>query len=58
LRSLCRNSAVIAVAFANAGEIGLEAAADTGRACSGSGRPLPYAVPVLLASILTIHWMR
>jgi prepilin peptidase CpaA len=58
LGSLFRNSAVIAVSFANAGEIGLEQAADTGKACSGSGRPLPYAVPVLLATILTIHWMR
>ena len=58
LRALFRNSAVIAVTFAHAGEIGIEQAADTGRACSGTGRPLPYAVPVLLATVLTIQWMR
>jgi prepilin peptidase CpaA len=55
LAKLFRNSAVIAMSLANAGESGLDQAAETGRACSGNaGRPLPYAVPVLLATLLVI----
>jgi prepilin peptidase CpaA len=56
LTSLLRNSAVIATTYANAGQVGLERAVETGKACSGSSR-LPYAVPVLLATVLTIHWL-
>lgn len=55
LARLFRNSAVIAVSLAHAGESGLDQAAKTGRACSGNtGRPLPYAVPVLLATLIVV----
>ena len=55
LAKLFRNSAVIAMSLAQAGDGGLDQAAETGRACSGStGRPLPYAVPVLLATLLVV----
>lgn len=58
LGKLFRNSAVIAVSLAQAGESGLDQAAETGRACSGNtGRPLPYAVPVLLATLLVFAGM-
>lgn len=58
LTKLFRNSAVIAMSLANSGEHGLDEAAETGRACSGTGgRPLPYAVPVLLATLLVVARM-
>ena len=58
LTKLFRNSAVIAMSLTHPGEGGLEQAAETGRACSGtSGRPLPYAVPVLLATLLVVAKM-
>ena len=58
LTQLFRNSTVIAMSFAQAGEHGLENAAETGRACSGTtGRHLPYAVPVLLATLAVIARM-
>ena len=58
LTKLFRNSAVIAMSLAQAGESGLDQAAETGRACSGdTGRPLPYAVPVLLATLLVFARM-
>ena len=58
LTKLFRNSAVIAASLAQAGEHGFEQAAETGRACSGTtGRPLPYAVPVLLATLFVVARM-
>jgi prepilin peptidase CpaA len=58
LARLFRNSAVIAMSLAHAGESGLDQAAETGRACSGNtGRPLPYAVPVLLATLTVVARM-
>lgn len=56
LAKLFRNSAVIAVSLAHAsGPDALEQAAGTGKACSTTeGKPLPYAVPVLLATILLL----
>jgi prepilin peptidase CpaA len=57
LAALCRNSTVIAVTLAHAGELGLEQAAETGRACSTEARPLPYAVPVLLATLAVVSWL-
>jgi prepilin peptidase CpaA len=55
LAKLLRNSTIIAMNFAAAGEAGagsLEQAVETGKACSSDGRHLPYAVPVLLAVLL------
>jgi prepilin peptidase CpaA len=57
LVALFRNSAVIAVSLTHAGEIGLERAAETGKACSAAARPLPYAVPILAATLIVIHWV-
>ncbi len=52
LRNLFRNSAVIALSLTQAGD--LEQAAETGKACSSDGKPLPYAVPVFFATTLTL----
>jgi prepilin peptidase CpaA len=58
LARLFRNSAVIAMSLAQAsGPDALDGAAGAGKACSdgaGAGKPLPYAVPVLLAVLLMI----
>ncbi len=50
LTQLFRNSAVIALSLTQAGDF--EEAAEAGKACSGDGKPLPYAVPVLFATAL------
>jgi prepilin peptidase CpaA len=54
LTRLFQNSTVIAMNFAAASDAGgLERAAETGQACSSSSR-LPYAVPVLLATLVVL----
>jgi prepilin peptidase CpaA len=59
LAKLVRNSAVIATTLVHADGAGVVQAAETGKACSGSaagttGKPLPYAVPLLLATLATL----
>jgi prepilin peptidase CpaA len=55
LTKLFRNSAVIALSLAQAGDGGaVEQAAETGKVCSGEGKPLPYAVPVFFAVVITL----
>ena len=54
MRVLFRNSALITANFACASELGLEQAIDTGRACRSISRPLPYAVPVLIATLVVL----
>jgi prepilin peptidase CpaA len=49
LRVLTRNSAMLAVNLAHLNEVGLEHATLTGQSCRSVDRPLPFAVPVLLA---------
>jgi len=51
LRVLSRNSAVLAVNLIHVGDVGLEHTTATGQSCRSVDRPLPYAVPVLLAVI-------
>jgi prepilin peptidase CpaA len=59
LRILSRNSAVLAVNLVHLGDVGVEHAAATGRSCRSVEKPLPYAVPVLLAvsSLLAAGWI-
>ena len=55
LTKLFRNSAVIALSFAQAGDSSsLEQATETGKLCSGEGKRLPYAVPVFFAMVITL----
>lgn len=50
LGMLARNSALVAVNFVRMGEAGgVEGASAVGSACRSVDRPLPYAVPALLA---------
>jgi prepilin peptidase CpaA len=49
LNTLLRNSALVAVNLAHLNELGIKHVSDTGRSARSVDRPLPYAVPVLLA---------
>jgi len=52
LRALFKNSAMVAVNMANVNHLGVEHVVSTGQACRSIDRPLPYAVPVLLATLM------
>jgi hypothetical protein len=51
---LFRNSALVAMNLVHVRHVGLEHASATGRTAKSIGRPLPYAVPVLLAAIVVV----
>jgi prepilin peptidase CpaA len=50
-RTLLRNSAVLAINLVHLNELGAEQVMETGRESRSVDRPLPYAVPVLLATL-------
>jgi prepilin peptidase CpaA len=52
LFALFRNSAVLTMNLMHVGELGARHVAETGQACRSIDRPLPYAVPVLVATVL------
>jgi prepilin peptidase CpaA len=54
LSVLFRNSAVLGVSLINIESIGADAVCETGKACRSIERPLPYAVPVLIAFLLVV----
>ena len=54
LRVLFRNSAVLAVNLAHASELGINHVEQTGKHCRSVDRPLPYAVPTLLATAIVV----
>ncbi len=51
---LFHNSALIAANFAHTSVVGLEHAIETGKACRSINRPLPFAVPLLIATVLVL----
>lgn len=51
LRQLFRNSAALAISAINVQSLGVEHASDTARSCRVKGKPVPIAVPALLAWI-------
>jgi prepilin peptidase CpaA len=53
-RKLLRNSAVLAVSMAHAGDLGMDHVRATGQSSRSIDRPLPYAVPVLIAVSLLL----
>jgi prepilin peptidase CpaA len=53
-RVLFRNTAVLAVNLAHVNDVGLDHAKATGQSCRSVDRPLPYAVPVLIAMSILI----
>jgi len=54
LKLLFSNTFVLVLNFLHVGELGLESVAQTGKSCRSVDRPLPYAVPVLLAVLLMV----
>jgi prepilin peptidase CpaA len=52
LFKLGRNSAMLAVNLIHLDQVGLEHATLTGQACRSVDRPLPFAVPVLVAVVV------
>jgi prepilin peptidase CpaA len=54
LSALFRNSAVLTVNLINIDSIGADAVCETGKACRSIERPLPYAVPVLIAVLIVL----
>jgi len=58
LFALFRNSAVVAMSLMHVGELGVQHAAETGQACRSIDRPLPYAVPVLVATLVVVTLLR
>ena len=57
LFALFRNSAVLTMTILHVGELGTRTVTETGQACRSVDRPLPYAVPVLLATILIVGFV-
>ena len=55
LRALLRNSAVLAINLAHVREFGVDHVAETGQTTRSVDRPLPYAVPVLAATLLYLY---
>jgi prepilin peptidase CpaA len=53
-RILVRNSAVLAMNLAHVGDVGIEHVKATGQASRSIDKPLPYAVPVLIAMMVLI----
>jgi prepilin peptidase CpaA len=51
LKVLTRNSAMLAVNLVHVNEVGMEHMTLTGQSCRSVDRPLPFAVPVLLAVV-------
>jgi prepilin peptidase CpaA len=54
LRALFRNSAVLAVNLAHADTLGVAHCEEAGRRYTSIDRPLPYAVPTLVATVLVL----
>ncbi len=54
LRLLCRNSAVVAINLVHIQQLGTAHASATGESCRSVDKPLPYAVPVLVATVLVL----
>jgi prepilin peptidase CpaA len=54
LTSLFRNTYVLVISLLHLDKVGLEQMKLTGQSCRSVDRPLPYAVPVLIAVVLTV----
>jgi prepilin peptidase CpaA len=58
LVALLSNSAVVAVNILHIKEVGVEHVSGTGRGCRSVSRPLPFAVPALLAVLFVLAFFR
>lgn len=53
---LLRNSAVVAINMFYINDLGVQHVEESGRACRSVERPLPFAVPVLAATMLQLYF--
>jgi prepilin peptidase CpaA len=58
LSILLRNSAVVGMNLAHLRDFGIDHVATTGNECRSVNKPLPYAVPVLIATALVVYATR
>jgi hypothetical protein len=59
LFALFRNSAVLAMNLAHIDALGVKHVSDMGRTFRSIDRPLPYAVPVLIATLIVVAvWIK
>jgi len=58
LQILARNTAMVAISLVNINDVGVEHTKATGKDCRSVDRPLPYAVPTLIATLLVfgLRW--
>jgi prepilin peptidase CpaA len=56
LHALSRNSAVVAVNLVHLRELGVDHVSEAGQSARSIDRPLPYAVPVLVATVAVVAW--
>lgn len=54
LFALFRNSAVLALSLVHIDQIGVKQTSELGKSCRSIDRPLPYAVPVLVATLMVL----
>jgi prepilin peptidase CpaA len=54
---LFKNSAVLAINLVHIGDVGVKHATETGRSMKSIDRPLPYAIPLLIATLFVANWM-
>jgi prepilin peptidase CpaA len=57
-KRLFRNSAVLAINLVHLNEVGVEHASQTGKSSRSVDRLLPYAVPILAATVGVLIWGR
>jgi prepilin peptidase CpaA len=54
LLTLFRNSAMLTINIVHASDVGIDHVSATGKSCRSVDKPLPYAVPVLVATVLVL----
>lgn len=54
LTTLFRNSALLVINLAHTSDLGMHHVSQTGKSCRSVDKPLPYAVPVLIATALVV----
>lgn len=55
LRVLLRNTAILAVQLLHLRNLGVRHVEETGRACRSVDKPLPFAVPVLVTTLIVLY---
>jgi prepilin peptidase CpaA len=58
LRLLMNNSLLLATNIAHVNQLGAEHVQETGASCRSIDRPLPYAVPILIATLIVLGFGR